>query len=117
MSCIRPTRSDSQNFFPPGGVEGGAPEAHDENSAESYTVIETSHDEIVTPYQSAFLPAERGRVTNVLLQRDCPADLSEHVTIPYDPVAIQWILNALGRPCPADPGFRPDCTGLALLTG
>jgi triacylglycerol lipase len=50
----------------------------------SYTVIETSHDEVVTPYTSAFLPSEDGRVTNVLLQNDCPADLSEHVTIPYD---------------------------------
>ncbi len=83
----------------------------------SYTVIETSHDEIVTPYQSAFLAPEGGRVTNVLLQRDCPADLSEHVRIPYDPVAIQWVLNALGRPGPATAGFHPDCTGLALLAG
>ncbi len=83
----------------------------------SYTVIETSHDEIVTPYQSAFLPAEGGRVTNILLQHDCPADPAEHVTIPYDPVAIQWVLNALNRRGPADPDFHPDCTGLALLAG
>jgi triacylglycerol esterase/lipase EstA (alpha/beta hydrolase family) len=81
----------------------------------SYTVIETSHDEIVTPYQSAFLPREGGRVTNALLQARCPADLSEHVSITYDPVAIQWVLNALGRPGPADPRFRPDCLGLAPL--
>jgi triacylglycerol esterase/lipase EstA (alpha/beta hydrolase family) len=81
-----------------------------------YTVIETSHDEIVTPYQSAFLPPEGGRVTNVLLQDACPLDLAEHVTLPYDPVAIQWVLNALGRSGPADPSFRPDCTGLSLLT-
>ncbi len=39
-----------------------------------YTVIETSHDEVVTPYQSAFLPPEDGRVTNILLQDDCPLD-------------------------------------------
>ncbi|HEY2770351.1 MAG TPA: alpha/beta fold hydrolase [Solirubrobacteraceae bacterium] len=83
----------------------------------SYTVIETSHDEVVTPYKSAFLPLDHGRVTNVLLQDRCPADPAEHVTIPYDPVAIQWVLNALGRTGPADPAFRPDCTGLALAAG
>ncbi len=64
-----------------------------------------------------FLPPEDGRVTNVLLQNECPADLAEHVTITDDPVAIQWVLNALARHGPADPGFKPDCTGLALLSG
>jgi triacylglycerol esterase/lipase EstA (alpha/beta hydrolase family) len=82
----------------------------------SYTVIETDHDEVVTPYQSAFLPAGP-KVTNVLLQNDCPADPSEHVTITDDTVAIQWVLNALGQAHgPADPAFRPDCTGLSLLS-
>jgi triacylglycerol lipase len=80
-----------------------------------YTVIETRNDEIITPYQSAFLPPEDGRVTNVLLQDKCPADLSEHITIPYDPAAIQWVLNALARNGPADPSFKPDCLGLSLL--
>jgi triacylglycerol esterase/lipase EstA (alpha/beta hydrolase family) len=83
----------------------------------TYTVIETSHDEIVTPYRSAFLPREGGRVTNVLLQTRCPGDLSEHVSISYDPVAIQWVLNALGRRGRADPRFRPDCLGLGTLLG
>ncbi len=80
-----------------------------------YTVIETSHDEIVTPYRLAFLPPEDGRVTNVLLQDDCPLDPAEHITITDDPVAIQWVLNALASTGPADPGFKPDCTGLSLL--
>jgi triacylglycerol esterase/lipase EstA (alpha/beta hydrolase family) len=71
----------------------------------NYTVIESDHDEIVTPYTS----------TNVLLQHDCALDPSEHITIPYDPVAIQWVLNALSSDGPADPSFKPDCTGLALL--
>jgi hypothetical protein len=82
----------------------------------NYTVIESDHDEIVTPYQSAFLPAGP-RVTNVLLQDDCPLDPSEHVTIPYDPVAIQWVLNALASSGPANPQFKPDCTGLSVLAG
>jgi triacylglycerol lipase len=82
----------------------------------NYTVIESSHDEIVTPYTSAFLPPEDGRVTNVLLQADCPADVAEHVLITDDPVAIQWVLEALSADGPADPSFKPDCTGLRLLS-
>jgi triacylglycerol lipase len=74
----------------------------------SYTQIETSHDEIVTPFESAFL--EPGpRTTNVLLQDECPLDLSEHLGIIYDPVALQWIENALGRRGPAGPDFKPIC--------
>ena len=29
--------------------------------------------------------------------------------ISYDPVAIQWVKDALARPGPADPAFRPRC--------
>jgi triacylglycerol lipase len=83
----------------------------------SYTVIETRFDEIVTPFDSEFLPATPdGRVTNVLLQDRCPGDSSDHVAIIYDQVALQWMLNALGRRGPADPAFVPDCTGAALAT-
>ncbi|MEA2450562.1 MAG: hypothetical protein QOG63_2494 [Thermoleophilaceae bacterium] len=78
-----------------------------------YTVIQTSHDEVVTPFDSAFLPATSdGRVTNVLLQDRCPNDAAEHIGMPYDPVAIQWVLNALGRAGPADSKFVPDCNAL-----
>jgi len=62
----------------------------------------------VTPYTSAFL-APGPNTTNVLLQARCPLDLSEHLSIIYDPVALRWVKNALGRPGPADPGFRPSC--------
>jgi triacylglycerol lipase len=74
----------------------------------SYTQVETSHDEVVTPYSSAFLKPGP-RTTNVLLQDNCPLDLSEHLGIIYDRVALQWVENALGRPGPAVPGFRPTC--------
>lgn len=78
----------------------------------TYSVIETRNDEVVTPYQSEFLPlAPDGRVTNVLLQDRCPGDATDHILIIYDSVAIQWALNALGRPGPADPRFQPDCAG------
>lgn len=73
----------------------------------SYTVISTRYDEVVTPYRSQFLEG----ATNVVLQERCPEDVTEHVGIIYDPVALQWTLNALGRPGPADPAFVPLCTG------
>ena len=74
----------------------------------SYTQVTTRYDEVVTPYRSAYLEAGP-RTTNVTLQDRCPLDLTEHLGIIYDPAALQWVLNALGRPGPADPGFRPSC--------
>ena len=74
----------------------------------SYTQITTRYDEVVTPYLSAYLAPGR-KTTNITLQDLCPNDLSEHVTIPTDQVAIQLVLNALGRKGPADPAFRPAC--------
>jgi triacylglycerol lipase len=71
----------------------------------AYTVVETRYDEVVIPYTSAFLSG----ATNVLLQTRCPVDVAEHLSIIYDAVALRWIQNALGRPGPADPGFRPSC--------
>ena len=71
----------------------------------SYTQIETKYDEVVTPYTSAFLDGG----TNVLLQDTCPADVSEHLAIVGDPIALQWVKNALSRPGPADTGFKPTC--------
>lgn len=73
-----------------------------------YTNVVTRYDEVVIPYTSGYLsgPAE---VTNVRLQDRCPLDLAEHLGIIYDPVAVRWILNALGRPGPADPAYRPRC--------
>jgi len=84
--------------------------AGDESPGEvDYTVIQTTGDEVVVPYASAFLAGPRARVTNVLLQRRCAADASDHSDLPTDPVALQWVENALSRPGPADPGFRPRC--------
>ena len=74
----------------------------------SYTQVETSHDEVVIPYTSAFL-APGPRTTNILLQDVCPADPTDHLGIIYDAVALRWVENALGRRGPADPDFRPNC--------
>jgi triacylglycerol lipase len=74
-----------------------------------YTTIETQYDEVVVPYTSAFLSGPAARVTNVALQARCPADLSGHLGITTDPVALQWVEDALARPGPADPALRPNC--------
>jgi triacylglycerol lipase len=74
-----------------------------------YTVVETSYDLVVTPYNSAFLGGPANRITNVLLQNGCPGDLAGHLTITSDPAAVQWVEDALARNGPADPAFRPRC--------
>jgi triacylglycerol lipase len=74
----------------------------------SYTVISTTHDEVVTPYQSQALTGST--VINIVLQDRCPEDITDHVGIIYDPIALQWTENALGRPGAADPAFRPSCS-------
>ncbi len=81
----------------------------DIQSGPSYTVISTRHDEVVTPYQSQALSGPASQVTNIVLQDKCPLDLSEHLTIPDEPVTLRWVLNALGRSGPADPSFTPRC--------
>jgi triacylglycerol esterase/lipase EstA (alpha/beta hydrolase family) len=74
----------------------------------SYTQITTKYDEVVVPYTSAYL-AEGPRTTNVTIQDSCPNDWAEHGFIASSPTALQWVLNALDRPGPADPAFKPDC--------
>jgi triacylglycerol esterase/lipase EstA (alpha/beta hydrolase family) len=76
--------------------------------AVSYTVVETSHDEVVTPFASAFL-APGPNTTNILIQDRCPADPVDHTQIHNDPVVLRWALQALGRPGPADPAHPPAC--------
>ena len=74
-----------------------------------YTVVQTVDDLVLVPYTSAFLRGPSSRVTNVTLQNDCPFDYVSHLGLPSDPVALQWIENALARKGPADPSFRPTC--------
>jgi pimeloyl-ACP methyl ester carboxylesterase len=86
--------------------------AHPTVPGVSYTVIESTGDEVVTPYQNAFLPAAPN-VTNVLLQRQCLLDRSDHLEIASDPVAMADMLNALD---PAHPVHVP-CLTVLPLTG
>jgi triacylglycerol lipase len=75
----------------------------------NYTVIETAYDEVLIPYTSAFLNGPAARVTNIRLQDQCPYDYVGHVGITMDPVALQWVQNALTRNGPADSAFVPSC--------
>ena len=65
--------------------------------------------QVVTPYTSQALAG----ATNVVLQDRCPEDVTDHVGIIYDPIALQWAMNALERPGPADPAFVPLCSDAA----
>jgi triacylglycerol lipase len=75
-----------------------------------YTVIETMYDEVVIPYTSAFLSGPAARVTNITLQSRCPTNFVGHLGITTDPVALQWVENALASKGPANPGFVPACS-------
>jgi triacylglycerol esterase/lipase EstA (alpha/beta hydrolase family) len=77
----------------------------------AYTVIETTYDEVVTPYTSAFLTGPD--VTDITLQQQCPQDFSDHLTTPYDPNALHDVLNALS-PATASP---VSCVPVAPLVG
>ncbi len=75
-------------------------------------VIETTHDEVVTPYTSAFLDAPGAQ--NITLQAQCPNDETDHIGMPYDSAALQDVLNALG---PDDLSFQPVCNLSLPLVG
>lgn len=70
-----------------------------------YTVIESRYDEVVTPYQSAFLSG--AHVTNITLQTQCPLDLGEHLSMPYDHIAVADVLTALDPTQPRHPACTP----------
>ena len=77
---------------------------HDTVPGVHYTVIETRYDDVVTPFTNAFLTGRGAH--NILLQDSCPLDATDHIGIPYDDNAIQYVLNALGAD---DPHFQPTC--------
>ena len=82
---------------------------HETPGPVNYTNIETEYDQVVLPYTSAFLRGPQARVTNVILQERCPSDVVGHLGITTDPVALQWVENALTRHGPANPAFVPVC--------
>jgi len=76
-----------------------------------YTVIQSSNDEVVTPYTSAFLSGRN--VTNTVLQEQCVLDQGEHLSAPYDHIAAADVLNALD---PAHP-VTAACTPVLPVVG
>ncbi len=78
--------------------------------AVDYTQVETTHDQVVVPYTSAFLtPGPQS--TNITLQDRCPGDQSEHLSIPMDRQAIAWTLEAFHHDGPAAATARIGCFG------
>jgi triacylglycerol lipase len=57
-----------------------------------HTNIATRYDLLVVPYTSGIM---RDGGTNIVLQDVCPANLSEHSLVAFDPAVTQLILNAL----------------------
>jgi triacylglycerol esterase/lipase EstA (alpha/beta hydrolase family) len=104
-ACVSCTEQETGSAFLAQLSSGGdtVPGVH-------YTVIETRYDEVVTPYTSAFLTGPD--VTNITVQNQCPLDLSDHLEISYDPVALADMLNALD---PAHPVQVPCTTVLPLI--
>jgi pimeloyl-ACP methyl ester carboxylesterase len=86
--------------------------AHPTAPGVSYTVIETTGDEVVTPYPNAFLPAA-SNVTNITVQHQCVLDGSDHLELANDPVAMADMLNALD---PAQP-VRVPCLVVTPVFG
>ncbi len=78
----------------------------------AYTVISTTHDEVVTPYPSQFLAGAARQVTNITIQDKCPADVIDHDQAPNDPVTQRLVSDALGQPAgrPGNPAYQPSCT-------
>jgi triacylglycerol esterase/lipase EstA (alpha/beta hydrolase family) len=76
-----------------------------------YTVIQSRYDEVVTPYQSAFLSGPG--VTNIRVQDQCILDAGEHLSMPYDHIVDRDVLNAL------DPAHAraPLCTPIVGAVG
>jgi pimeloyl-ACP methyl ester carboxylesterase len=57
-----------------------------------HTNIVTRYDELVQPPQSGIM---RDGGTNIIVQDVCPANVSEHLLVAFDPVVTQMFLNAL----------------------
>ena len=65
-------------------------------AGEKYVTIATRSDEVVTPYDRAFLTAVPGAtVKNITIQDKCALDQSEHVSLPYSKNVAQIVLNEL----------------------
>ncbi|WP_261134306.1 triacylglycerol lipase [Bacillus sp. Marseille-Q3570] len=69
----------------------------------SYTVVTTRNDEVVVPYSSAFLNGAAAMVSNITIQDHYPYDQVDHQFIAQDPLAFNFVFDALEHAGPADP--------------
>ena len=76
----------------------------------AYTSIVTRNDELVSPYTSGI--ESTPNMTNLVVQKQCPLDQAEHVSMAADPVVAQDVLNALD---PKHPAAVPCTLVLPLL--
>lgn len=63
-----------------------------------YTIIASTHDELVTPYGTEFV--DEPGVDNETVQTFCPLDPVGHIGLAYDPDVAELVRNALD---PTDP--------------
>jgi hypothetical protein len=75
-------------------------------SGVKYVVIETTHDEVVTPYTHAFLSGSG--VTNITIQSQCPSDPVAHIGMFDDSPSLQNVLNQLSSS--PNGSFKATCT-------
>jgi hypothetical protein len=71
-----------------------------------YVVIETEHDEIVTPYTNAFLTGSN--VTNITIQSQCPKDPVAHIGMFDDSPSLQNVVNQLSSS--PNGSFKATCS-------
>jgi hypothetical protein len=85
-------------------------EGGDTVSGPRYVVIETTHDEVVTPYANAFLSGSN--VTDITIQSQCSKDSVGHIGMFEDSPVMQNVLNQLS----ASPNnsFAATCTNYGL---
>lgn len=76
-----------------------------------FTTIGSRVDEMIQPFENIALHGAGAE--NLVVQDLCPANLSGHFNMPYDPFTVQLMLNAL------DPTHaqQPRCDAVALGTG
>ncbi|MDO4928109.1 MAG: alpha/beta fold hydrolase [Corynebacterium sp.] len=77
--------SDFMMRLKDGGIE--APGVH-------YAAISTLYDEAATPLSNTQFSS--GNYENIVVQNGCAQDRADHLSLPYDPRAIAYTVNALG---------------------
>jgi triacylglycerol esterase/lipase EstA (alpha/beta hydrolase family) len=71
-----------------------------------YVVIESTHDEVVTPYTNAFLSGPN--VTDITIQSQCPNDPTAHIGMFEDSPSLQNVVNQLSAS--PNESFKASCT-------